>query len=128
MLHGDLRAEHYEDDVASDPRVDMLREKMHVTENEDFSRDYHAPEKRSIANSIKLVFKDGSESELVTIEYPIGHRRRREEGLPVLLAKFKRNLNTQFPAARVEEISNKMNDTNTLAAMSVVDFMAMWVV
>jgi 2-methylcitrate dehydratase len=128
LLHGDLRAEHYEDDVAADPRVDMLREKMHVTENADFSRDYHAPEKRSIANSIKLVFKDGTESELVTIEYPIGHRRRREEGLPVLLAKFKRNLSTQFPATRVEEITNKMNDTNSLAAMSVGDFMTMWVV
>lgn len=128
LLHGDLRAEHYEDDVAADPRVDSLREKMHVTENADFSRDYHAPEKRSIANSIKLVFKDGTESELVTIEYPIGHRRRREEGLPVLLAKFKRNLSTQFPATRVEEITNKMNDTNSLAAMSVGDFMTMWVV
>ena len=128
LLHGDLRAEHYEDDVAADPRVDMLREKMHVTENKDFSRDYHAPEKRSIANSMKLIFKDGSESELVSIEYPIGHRRRREEGLPVLLAKFKRNLSTQFPVSRVEEITNRMNDTNTLAAMSVGDFMAMWVV
>lgn len=128
LLHGDLKAEHYEDEAASDPRIDVLREKMHVTENTDFSRDYHDPEKRSIANSIKLIFKDGSESELITVEYPIGHRRRREEGLPVLLSKFKHNLSTQFSTARVEEITNKMNDTNSLAAMSVGDFMAMWVV
>lgn len=127
LLHGDLRAEHYEDDVANDPRIDMLREKMVVSENEQFSRDYHAPDKRSIANSIRLVFKDGTESELVTIEYPIGHKRRREEGLPVLLAKFKRNLNTRFSTDKTEEIIRKMNDTNSLATMSVVDFMAMWV-
>ena len=126
LLHGDLRAEHYEDDVAVDPRIDILRSKMHVSENEQFSRDYHAPEKRSIANSIQLIYKDGSESELVVIEYPIGHRRRREEGLPILLSKFKRNISTRFPSARVEEIICKMEDTNALSAMSVVDFMAMW--
>ena len=126
LLFGDLRAEHYEDDVAADPRIDLLRRKMHVSENEQFSRDYHAPEKRSIANSIKLIFKDGRESELVTIEYPIGHRRRREEGLPVLLAKFEHNISTRLPVARVEEIIGKMDDSNSLAAMSVVDFMAMW--
>lgn len=126
LLHGDLRAEHYEDEAAADPRIDSLREKMHVSENEQFSRDYHAADKRSIANSIKLVFKDGSESELITVEYPIGHRRRREEGLPVLLAKFKRNLKTQFPETKVAEIIHKMEDTNSLAAMSVVDFMALW--
>ena len=126
LLHGDLRAEHYEDDVAADPRIDLLRGKMVVSENVQFSHDYHAPEKRSIANSIKLVFNDGSESELVSIEYPIGHKRRREEGLPVLLSKFKRNLSTRFVDLKVDEITAKMNDTNTLAAMSVVDFMAMW--
>ena len=127
LLHGDLRAEHYEDDVAADRRIDILREKMVVSENEQFSSDYHAPEKRSIANSIKLVFKDGSESELVTVEYPIGHKRRREEGVPVLLAKFKRNLNTRFSSEKTQEIIRKMDDTNSLATMSVPDFMAMWI-
>lgn len=126
LLHGDLRAEHYEDDAAADARIDMLRSKMVVSENEQFSHDYHDPEKRSIANSIKLIFKDGSESELVTIEYPIGHRRRREEGLPVLLSKFKRNLSTRFPQAQTEEIIQKMEDTNSLSTMSVEDFMALW--
>jgi 2-methylcitrate dehydratase len=126
LLNGDLRPEHYADDEAADPRIDILREKMHVSENEQFSKDYLAPEKRSIANSIKLVFKDGSESDLITVEYPIGHKRRREEGLPVLLAKFKRNLSTRFATAKVEEIIQKMDDTNSLAAMSVSHFMAMW--
>lgn len=126
LLHGDLRAEHYEDDVAADPRIDILREKMQVSESEQFSRDYHAPDKRSIANSMKLVFNDGSESELVTIEYPIGHKRRREEGLPILLAKFRRNLSTRFATQKVDEIIQTMEDTNSLAAMSVSDFMGVW--
>ena len=126
LLHGDLTANHYEDDVASDPRIDELRAKMHVTENPSFSSDYHNPEKRSIANSMKLIFKDGSESELITIEYPIGHKRRRDEGIPVLLNKFERNLKTRFAAAQVGVISRALNDTNLLATMPVVDFMALW--
>lgn len=126
MLFGDLRAEHYEDDVAADPRIDFLRTKMHVTEHEPFSQDYLTPDKRSIANSIKLTFNDGSESELVTVEYPIGHRRRREEGVVVLLDKFKRNLATHFPAKQVDALVAAMQDTQALAAMSVVDFMSLW--
>lgn len=126
LLHGDLNAKHYENDAASDPRIDALREKMHVTENVSFSEDYHNPEKRSIANSIKIIFKDGSETDLITIEYPIGHRRRREEGVPVLLGKFERNLKTRFDADQVTAISKAMNDTNLLASMSVVDFMTLW--
>lgn len=126
LLFGDLRAEHYEDEIAADPRIDQLRQKMYVSENVQFSRDYHDPEKRSIANSIKLIFKDGSQSNLITVEYPIGHKRRREEGIPVLLAKFKHNLKTQFPTVKIEAILEAMNDTNTLAEMSVVDFMTLW--
>lgn len=128
LLFGDLKAEHYENDVAADPRIDTLREKMHVTENERFSRDYLDPEKRSIANSIKIIFKDATESELITVEYPIGHKRRRDEGIPVLLSKFEKNLTTQFSADRVDWIMQAMSDTNTLAAMKVDDFMSMWVV
>ncbi|MDP3562027.1 MAG: bifunctional 2-methylcitrate dehydratase/aconitate hydratase [Legionellaceae bacterium] len=126
LLFGDLRAEHYEDDIAQDPRIDELRGKMYVTENKQFSIDYHAPEKRSIANSIKVVFHDGSETDLISIEYPIGHKRRREEGLPVLLAKFKHNLSTRFAPAKVESIVQAMSDVNQLAYMSVTDFMALW--
>ena len=128
LLFGDLKAEHYENDIAADPRIDELRSKMHVTENERFSSEYHDPEKRSIANSMKLIFKDGTESELITVEYPIGHKRRREEGIPVLMSKFKSNLLTRFSSERAEVIIQAMNDTNRLAAMRVDDFMAMWVV
>lgn len=126
LLHGDLRAEHYESDIAADPRIDALRSKMQVSENKQFSKDYHDPEKRSIANSIKLVFKDGTESELVTVEYPIGHKRRREEGIPVLLRKFETNLKTRFNEEKTKSILAAMNDTNTLFAMPVVDFMDLW--
>lgn len=126
LLFGDLKAEHYEDDVACDKRIDILREKMEVTEQAQFSLDYHDPEKRSIANSIQLLFKDGSSSELITIEYPIGHKRRREEGIPVLLSKFKQNLSTRFSKEKVDQIIEAMNDSNTFAAMTVNEFMSMW--
>lgn len=128
LLYGDLKVEHYENDVAADPRIDVLRNKMQVTEDLSFSRDYLDPEKRSIANSIKLVFKDGSESEMITVEYPIGHKRRREEGIPVLLSKFKKNLATLFSEDRVAKIIQTMSDTNSLSAMKVSDFMALWVI
>lgn len=126
LLYGDLKADHYEDDIAADPRIDALRAKMQVTENTQFSRDYHDPEKRSIANSMRMKFKDGSASDLITVAYPIGHRRRREEGIPVLLEKFERNLATRFQAAQVKSIVSAMEDTNLLAAMPVVDFMVLW--
>ena len=126
LLWGDLRAEHYEDETAKDPRIDFLREKMVVSENEQYSRDYLDPEKRSITNGIKLVFKDGSESAQVTIEYPIGHRRRRDEGLPVLLDKFKSNLATRFSSERVHAIVSAMDDVDTLSTQPVVAFMDLW--
>lgn len=128
LIFGDLTAEHYENDIAADPRIDALRAKMQVMEDERFSREYHDPEKRSIANSMRLVFKDGSVSEQVSVEYPIGHKRRREEGIPVLLSKFKRNLETQFSADRVAKIIESMSDTNTLSRMAVQDFMDLWVI
>lgn len=126
LLFGDLKAEHYEDDIAADMRIDALRAKMHVTENERFSREYHDPKMRSIANSIKVVFKDGSETDLITVEYPIGHQRRREEGIPVLLSKFEHNLNTRFSSEQTLRIIHAMSDTNTLSAMTVDNFMSMW--
>lgn len=127
LLFGDLKAEHYEDKFAQNPAIDVLRSKMHVSENKQFSSDYHDPEKRSIANSMKIVFKDGSETDLISIEYPIGHKRRREEGIPVLLSKFESNINTLLPSAQVQQIMTAMNDTNHLASMTVSDFMQMWV-
>jgi 2-methylcitrate dehydratase len=126
LIFGDLEAKHYENDVASDPRIDSLREKMHVTENPQFSKDYHDPKKRSIANSIKIIFKDGSETDLVSVEYPIGHRRRREEGEPVLLEKFKSNLQTRFSEEKVSKIMNCMGSLESLSAMPVTEFLELW--
>lgn len=128
LLFGDLTADHYEAAVAADPRIDALRQKMHVTENKQFSKDYHDPDKRSIANAMNIVFEDGSETGLVTVEYPIGHKRRRQEGIPVLLEKCERNLKTRFASAQVERILSAMSDTERLADMPVVDFMDMWCV
>lgn len=127
LLHGDLTAEHYEDKVAADPRIDELRTKMRVVENAQFSVDYLVPEKRSIANSIQITFKDGSQSDAITIEYPIGHPRRRVEGLPILKAKCQRNLATHYPVRQVEQLVDVMNDLDAMAAMSVADFMGVWV-
>ena len=126
LLHGDLKAEHYENETANDPRIDALRSKMRVTENKAFSADYHDPEKRSIANSIRIHFVDGSQSDLITVEYPIGHKRRRAEGIPVLLQKFESNLKTQFNDAKVDHLVRLMDDSARLMAMSVVEFMEFW--
>ncbi len=128
LLKGDLVAEDYEDDVAADPRVDALREKMVVIEDERYSREYHEPEKRSIANAIQVFFKDGSKTEKVAVEYPIGHRRRREEGIPVLEQKFKGALATRFPAKRVEKIFALCKDQKKLEAMPVNEFVDMFVI
>ena len=126
LLNGSLCAEDYEDKAAADERIDKLRAKIRVSESAEFSRDYHAPNKRSIANSIQLFFHSGESSECVTIEYPLGHERRRDEGKPVLLGKFQRNLNTQFSDIKTNTILGAMNDAERLMAMSVPDFMAMW--
>ena len=104
LLKGDLVAEDYEDDVASDPRVDELREKMVIEEDERYSKEYLESDKRSISNAIQIFFNDGSSTEKIEVEYPIGHRRRREQGIPLLVEKFERNLRTQFSDSRVESI------------------------
>lgn len=126
LLYGDLRAEYYEEEIAQNTRIDVLRGKMRVVENPQFSKDYLDPDKRSIANSIRIQFKDGSQTDLITVEYPIGHKRRREEGLAILQKKFERNIRTRFSAVHVDHIKKAMEKTETLAKMSVVDFMALW--
>src|SRR5258708_4071473 len=104
LLKGSLTAEDYEDAVAADPRLDVLRAKMEVVENAGYTRDYLDPAKRSIGNAIQVFFADGSATERVAVEYPIGHRRRRSEGVPVLLAKFERALRSHIPAPAAESI------------------------
>ena len=123
LLKGNLIAEDYEDEVAQDPRIDVLRNKMQVEENTDYSKDYLNPEKRSIANELQIFFSDGSSTEKIEVEYPIGHRRRREEGIPVLINKFEENLKTQFSSSRANKILDICNDQLELENTSVTDFM-----
>ncbi|MEZ8740923.1 bifunctional 2-methylcitrate dehydratase/aconitate hydratase [Photobacterium swingsii] len=129
LIHGDLMAEHYEDDFhRGDPRIDMLREKMQVQEDKRYSAEYLEDDKRSIANAIQVFFTDGSSTEKVAVEYPIGHRRRRQEGIPVLERKFVRNLQTRFPVATSQSIFELCSDQAKLESTSVNDFMAMFAI
>ena len=127
LLKGDLVAEDYEDDMASDRRVDQLREKMFIEEDNRYSKEYLEADKRSIANSIQIFFTDGSSTEKIEVEYPIGHRRRREQGIPLLVEKFERNLATQFSDQRCQEILSLCLDQETLEATSVSDFMNLFI-
>jgi len=127
LLKGDLVAEDYEDDVASNPRVDQLREKMYIEEDNRYSQEYLEADKRSIANSIQIFFKDGSSTEKIEVEYPIGHRRRREQGIPLLVEKFERNLATQFSDQRCQEILSLCLDQGTLETTSVPEFMNLFI-
>ena len=128
LIHGRLTAADYEDDVASDPRVDQLREKMDCVEDEEFSKDYLDPDKRSIANAIRISFKDGSQTEEIVVEYPIGHRRRRAEGIPVLEAKFRTNLARRFAAKQAWAILELCQEQKRLEATPVHEFVDMFVV
>ncbi|KXF81133.1 bifunctional 2-methylcitrate dehydratase/aconitate hydratase [Enterovibrio coralii] len=127
LIYGDLVAEHYEDDFhRNDPRIDALRDKMVISEDARYTEEYLDADKRSIANAIQVFFKDGSSTDKVEIEYPIGHRRRREEGIPVLEAKFKRNLLTRFPAAQADKIFALCSDQDALMKTPVNTFMEMF--
>jgi 2-methylcitrate dehydratase len=126
LLKGELTAADYEAEAAADPRIDRLRGKMVVTENPRFTRDYLDPVKRSIGNSVQVVFRDGQATEKVTVEYPIGHRRRRAEGIPLLLAKFDKNLRTRLSAGAVERIAAVCSDQVRLEQTPVDDFVALF--
>src|SRR5256886_3527325 len=117
LIHGRLLAGDYEDGIAADPRIDALRDKMVCVEHKQFSQDYLDPAKRSIANGITIEFNDGSRTREVVVEYPIGHRRRREEGIPLLIAKFKTNLARRFPAKQQHAILDVVLDAKKLEAM-----------
>jgi 2-methylcitrate dehydratase len=119
MIHGELRAEHYEEEAARDPRIDRLRARTSVEENRQYSIDYLDPEKRSIANSLQIYFEDGSSTEEVAVEYPIGHRRRRAESLPLLFAKLRENLSRQLPTDRVDTIVDLFKDRQRLETLTV---------
>lgn len=129
LIFGDLIAEHYEDDFhAANPLIDELREKMEIIEDKSFSAEYLEANKRSIANAIQVFFKDGSRTEEVVVEYPVGHRRRRKEGIPLLEEKFKANLATRFPSQQSETIFSLCKDQAQLEATAVNHFMDLFLI
>jgi 2-methylcitrate dehydratase len=127
LIFGRLTAADYEDTIAADPRIDALRAKVECVEEPAFTADYHDPEKRSIANSLRVEMSDGTVME-ATVKYPIGHRRRREEGLPLLVEKFKTNLRRRFNAQRQERILAASLDPERLDAMPVNEYVDLYVV
>jgi 2-methylcitrate dehydratase len=128
ILLGRLTASDYEDDIASDPRIDKLRAKIVCVEDKQFTRDYHDPNKRSIANALTVEFKDGKKLAEIVCEYPIGHKRRRKEGMPVLVEKFKTNLARSFPAKQQKKILDLCQDAKKLAATPVNEFVDLFVI
>ena len=129
LAFGNLIAEHYEDSFhKANPIIDQLRDKMEVHENPTYSKEYHETAKRSIANSLQVYFKDGNSTDKIEIEYPVGHRRRREEGIPLLEQKFKANLATRFPAKRCAQIFELCKDQKRLEETPVQEFMEMFVI
>jgi len=128
LIFGRLTASDYEDKVAADPRIDRLRNKITCVEDKRFTRDYHDPKKRSIANALTVEFKDGSKLKEVVCEYPIGHKRRRAEGMPVLVEKFKTNLARRFPPKQQKTILDVCMDPARLEAMPVNEFVDLFVV
>ena len=127
LIHGTLTAAHYQDNFAADIRIDQLRNKMQVIEKLQFSKDYLDPEKRSIANAIQIFFKDGTKTIEVSIEYPIGHRRRRAEGAPLLLQKFHQSLLSCFSINKANSLFELCQHQETLEKMPLNEFMALWV-
>ena len=127
LIKGDLVAEDYEDSVAKDPLVDSLREKMEIEEDLSFSKDYLDPSKRSIANSLQIFFKDGTCTDIEEVHYPIGHKNRRAEGIPILIKKFEKNLMTQFSEDRVKGIMSLFEDNENLFNLPVREFVDLFV-
>ena len=127
LIFGELNAGSYKDEVAADPRIDQLRRLMEVSENGKFTRDYFDPDKRGIGNALQVFFKDGSSTERVEISYPIGHRRRREEGIPVLVSKFNSALSDFYAPDQADSIRSACSDQQELESMTVPDFVSLWV-
>ena len=126
LIFGRLTAEDYTDAVAADPRIDALRGKMVVRENQQFTRDYFDPAKRYIGNSVQVFFKDGSSTGEVSIDYPIGHRKRRDEGIPVLVQKFENAVRARLPAASADRLLELAARPDKLEAMPITGFLSLF--
>ena len=122
LIFGELTADHYEDKVAADPRIDALRARMFVSEDKQYSRDYLDPEKRSIANAVQVFFRDGTRTDKVAVEYPIGHRRRRAEGIPVLIGKARAAFAAHYGKDKAARLSSLFTDRAALERMPVHEF------
>jgi 2-methylcitrate dehydratase len=127
LIFGNLTAEHYEDKIAADPRIDAIRGKMVVTENKQYSKDYLDPDKRSIANAVQVFFKDGPKTAQVVVEYPIGHRRRRQDGIPLLRQKAEAAFAVHYGKATASQLLALFSDAAKLGALPVSDFVARFV-
>jgi 2-methylcitrate dehydratase len=128
LIKGNLVAADYEDENAVDPRIDRLRSKMACVENKQWTRDYLDPARRSIANAIQVFFTDGTKTDKVAVEYPVGHRRRRKEGVPLLEAKFRTNLARRFPSRQQQAILALCQDPARLEATPVNEFVDLFAV
>ena len=128
LIHWRLTAEDYEDHIANDPRIDALREKIVCVEDKQFTKDYHDPEKRSIANGLTVEFNDGKKLKEIVVEYPIGHKRRRKEGLPILVEKFKLNLSRKFPEKQRAAILDLFMNAKKLETTPVHEFVDLMVI
>lgn len=127
LMKGNIVAEDYEDEAAKDPLIDTLREKMTIVEDEQYTKDYLDPEKRSIANAVQVTFTDGTMTEKIEFEYPLGHRFRREEAFPLIIDKFKENIATQFANKQKENIEEACLNMDDLPQMTVNEFMDLFV-
>jgi 2-methylcitrate dehydratase len=127
LIFGRLTAADYEDGVAKDPRIDGLRAKMQVRENTTFTSEYYAADKRYIGNALQVFFKDGSASERVQVDFPIGHRRRRAEGMPVLVRKFNDSVDAHFQPKQAERVKAVFANPKTLDELPVNELMAVMV-
>lgn len=125
LLQGQLTAQDYEDEKAKDPRIDALRNKMVCIENTQYTKDYLDPEKRSIANAIQIFYKDGTKSQEIAVEYPIGHRKRRNEGIPELIKKYKVNLARTYDQDKQKQILDLCLDHDQFLDTDVPSFMDM---
>lgn len=128
LIFGDIVADHYEDETALDPRVDLLRDKMVVVENKQYSKDYLDPNKRSIANAVQIQFTDGSKTDVVECEYPLGHRFRRDEAIPQIIKKFSANIHTHFPQKQGKSIQEVCSDAERLSSMPVNAFIDLFLI
>jgi 2-methylcitrate dehydratase len=124
LIFGRLTAADYEDSVANDPRVDRLRNVMQVRENTQFTQDYYAADKRYIGNAVQVFFRDGSSTPRIAVDYPIGHRKRRAEGMPVLVKKFEASVAAHFTPKQTESVKGLLADRARLEQMPVQEFVA----